>query len=45
GSGPTVAFLAPDADAAADLQRELSSARLSAVRVSGPVHGARLLST
>ncbi|AZZ52518.1 MULTISPECIES: 4-(cytidine 5'-diphospho)-2-C-methyl-D-erythritol kinase [Rathayibacter] len=45
GSGPTVAFLLPDADAALDLQLELTSARLRAVRVSGPVHGARLLST
>ncbi|KZX20711.1 4-(cytidine 5'-diphospho)-2-C-methyl-D-erythritol kinase [Rathayibacter tanaceti] len=45
GSGPTVAFLAADADAALDLQLELSSARLRAVRVAGPVHGARLLST
>ncbi|AND15956.1 4-(cytidine 5'-diphospho)-2-C-methyl-D-erythritol kinase [Rathayibacter tritici] len=45
GSGPTVAFLASDADAALDLQLELSSARLNAVRVSGPVHGARVLSS
>lgn len=45
GSGPTVAFLVPDADAAGELQLELSAARLRAVRVSGPVHGARLLSS
>ncbi|AZZ49397.1 4-(cytidine 5'-diphospho)-2-C-methyl-D-erythritol kinase [Rathayibacter rathayi] len=45
GSGPTVAFLASNADAALDLQLELSSARLRAVRVTGPVHGARVLSS
>ena len=44
GSGPTVAFLAADADAALELQLELTTARYKAVRVTGPVHGARLLS-
>ncbi|MBF4462811.1 MULTISPECIES: 4-(cytidine 5'-diphospho)-2-C-methyl-D-erythritol kinase [unclassified Rathayibacter] len=44
GSGPTVAFLAADADAALELQLALSAARWRTVRVSGPVHGARLVS-
>ncbi|PPI56279.1 4-(cytidine 5'-diphospho)-2-C-methyl-D-erythritol kinase [Rathayibacter toxicus] len=44
GSGPTVAFLAADADAALALQLRLSAARLRALRVTGPVHGARILS-
>ena len=43
GSGPTVAFLAPDADAALELQVALSAARLTAVRAHGAVHGARIL--
>lgn len=43
GSGPTVAFLAPDADTALDLQVGLSASRLRVLRVTGPVHGARLL--
>jgi 4-diphosphocytidyl-2-C-methyl-D-erythritol kinase len=43
GSGPTVAFLAADLDSALDLQIALSAARLNAVRVTGPVHGARLV--
>jgi len=43
GSGPTVAFLAPDLDGALELQIALSAARLNVVRVTGPVHGARLL--
>lgn len=43
GSGPTVAFLAPDLDGALDLQIALTSARLDVVRASGPVHGARVL--
>ncbi|WP_419819360.1 4-(cytidine 5'-diphospho)-2-C-methyl-D-erythritol kinase [Glaciibacter flavus] len=43
GSGPTVAFLAPDADAALELQVALSAARLTAVRAHAPVHGARLV--
>jgi 4-diphosphocytidyl-2-C-methyl-D-erythritol kinase len=43
GSGPTVAFLAPDADTALELQVSLSASRLNVLRVTGPVHGARLL--
>ena len=44
GSGPTVAFLAADLDNALDLQIALSAARVTAVRATGPVHGARILS-
>ncbi len=44
GSGPTVAFLAADLDNALELQIALSAARLNVVRVTGPVHGARLVS-
>jgi 4-diphosphocytidyl-2-C-methyl-D-erythritol kinase len=43
GSGPTIAFLADEADAALELQVALSAARLNAQRVHGPVHGARIL--
>jgi len=43
GSGPTVAFLAADLDAALELQIALSAARLTVVRATGPVHGARLI--
>ncbi|MCU1530035.1 MAG: 4-diphosphocytidyl-2C-methyl-D-erythritol kinase [Frondihabitans sp.] len=43
GSGPTVAFLAPDLDGALELQIALSAARLAVVRATGPVHGARVL--
>lgn len=43
GSGPTLAFLAADADAALELQVALSAARLTALRVHGPVHGARII--
>jgi 4-diphosphocytidyl-2-C-methyl-D-erythritol kinase len=43
GSGPTVAFLAADLDSALDLQIALSAARLTAVRATGPVHGARII--
>jgi 4-diphosphocytidyl-2-C-methyl-D-erythritol kinase len=43
GSGPTVAFLAANLDSALELQIALSAARLSVVRVTGPVHGARLV--
>lgn len=43
GSGPTVAFLADSTDAALELQVALSAARLNAVRVHGPVHGARVM--
>ena len=41
--GPTVAFLAEDADSALELQIALSAARLNAVHVHGPVHGARIM--
>jgi 4-diphosphocytidyl-2-C-methyl-D-erythritol kinase len=43
GSGPTIAFLAADLDNALALQIALSAARLNIVRVTGPVHGARLV--
>jgi 4-diphosphocytidyl-2-C-methyl-D-erythritol kinase len=43
GSGPTVAFLAADLDNALELQIALSAARLTVVRATGPVHGARLV--
>ncbi len=43
GSGPTIAFLTADLDNALDLQIALSAARLNVVRVTGPVHGARLV--
>jgi len=43
GSGPTVAFLAEDHDGALDLQIALSAAGLHAHRVTGPVHGARVV--
>jgi 4-diphosphocytidyl-2-C-methyl-D-erythritol kinase len=43
GSGPTVAFLTADLDAALDLQVALSAARLNVVRATGPVHGARVV--
>ncbi|GLI28262.1 4-diphosphocytidyl-2-C-methyl-D-erythritol kinase [Agromyces rhizosphaerae] len=43
GSGPTVAFLAADADAALELQVALSASRLTAIRAHGPVPGARVL--
>ena len=44
GSGPTVAFLAADLDTALELQIALSAARLTVVRATGPVHGARIMS-
>jgi len=43
GSGPTVAFLAEDLDHALELQIALNAARLTVVRATGPVHGARLV--
>ena len=43
GSGPTVAFLAADLDAALELQVALSAAQLNVVRATGPVHGARVV--
>lgn len=44
GSGPTVAFLAADPDSALELQFALEAARLTVVRATGPVHGARVVS-
>jgi 4-diphosphocytidyl-2-C-methyl-D-erythritol kinase len=44
GSGPTVAFLTADLDSALELQIALSAARLTVVRATGPVHGARIVS-
>lgn len=43
GSGPTMAFLAADLDSALELQIALSAARYKVVRVTGPVHGARII--
>ncbi|ROQ38583.1 4-diphosphocytidyl-2-C-methyl-D-erythritol kinase [Frondihabitans sp. PhB188] len=43
GSGPTVAFLAPDLDGALELQIALSASGLDVVRATGPVHGARVV--
>ncbi|GGL06997.1 4-diphosphocytidyl-2-C-methyl-D-erythritol kinase [Curtobacterium luteum] len=43
GSGPTVAFLVADRDAALEVQVELSAAGIVAVRATGPVHGARVV--
>jgi len=43
GSGPTIAFLAPDLDSAISLQIALSAARLTVLRATGPVAGARIV--
>jgi 4-diphosphocytidyl-2-C-methyl-D-erythritol kinase len=43
GSGPTIAFLAADLDAALSLQIALSAAKYTVLRATGPAHGARLL--
>jgi 4-diphosphocytidyl-2-C-methyl-D-erythritol kinase len=43
GSGPTIAFLAADLDGALELQIALSAGRLTVVRATGPVHGARII--
>lgn len=43
GSGPTVAFLAADPDSALELQLALEKAKLTVVRATGPVHGARIV--
>jgi 4-diphosphocytidyl-2-C-methyl-D-erythritol kinase len=43
GSGPTVAFLVPDADSALDVQVALSAGGHTALRATGPVHGARVV--
>jgi 4-diphosphocytidyl-2-C-methyl-D-erythritol kinase len=44
GSGPTIAFLTADSDAALELQVALSASRLTVLRATGPVHGARIIS-
>ncbi|WP_077490460.1 4-(cytidine 5'-diphospho)-2-C-methyl-D-erythritol kinase [Sinomonas mesophila] len=44
GSGPTVALLAPDGDAAAGLVEALAHRGVEALAVHGPVPGARILS-
>lgn len=43
GSGPTVAFLAADLDGALELQLALCAAKLTVLRATGPVHGARIV--
>ncbi len=43
GSGPTVAFLCDGLESAIELQVSLSAAQLMAVKVTGPVPGARLI--
>ncbi len=43
GSGPTLAFLAGDAESALELQVVLSAAGYEALHVHGPVHGARVM--
>jgi 4-diphosphocytidyl-2-C-methyl-D-erythritol kinase len=43
GSGPTLAFLAADEDAAMDLRVSLSAAGFPALSVHGPVPGARIV--
>jgi len=43
GSGPTLAFLVEDAEAAIDLQITLSAAGHHVIRATGPVSGAKLL--
>jgi 4-diphosphocytidyl-2-C-methyl-D-erythritol kinase len=43
GSGPTIAFLTADLDGALELQIALSAARYTVARVTGPVHGARIV--
>lgn len=43
GSGPTVAFLAQDAQAASELRGVLTRAGVRALMVTGPVHGARVI--
>ncbi len=44
GSGPSIAFLTADLDSALSLQIALSAARLTVLRVTGPAHGARVVS-
>lgn len=43
GSGPTIAFLVADLDGALELQAALRQTHVNVIRVTGPVHGARLV--
>jgi len=43
GSGPTIAFLAPDPDGAIELQVALSAGGYTVLRAHGPVPGARVV--
>jgi len=43
GSGPTVAFLCDSVESALEVQERLSAAQLTAVKVTGPVPGARVI--
>ncbi len=43
GSGPTVAFLCDSVASALEVQERLSAAQLTAVKVTGPVPGARVI--
>lgn len=43
GSGPTVAFIAADRDSALNLQIALSASGIRALKVTAPVHGARIV--
>jgi len=43
GSGPSLAFLASDAESAIELQVLLSAAGHTALHVHGPVAGARII--
>ncbi len=43
GSGPTIAFLTPDSDAAIELQVALSASGFTVFRAHGPVSGARVV--
>ncbi len=43
GSGPTVAFLCDSVESAVELQASLGAAQVMAVKVTGPVPGARLI--
>lgn len=43
GSGPTVAFLCDGVESALEVQQRLAAAQLTAVKVTGPVAGARLI--
>ncbi|GAA1420764.1 4-(cytidine 5'-diphospho)-2-C-methyl-D-erythritol kinase [Agrococcus citreus] len=43
GSGPTVAFLCDSVESAMEVRERLAAAQLTAVKVTGPVPGARLI--